>query len=184
MQFVVVVAHDLVDIPRWTHGSQVQALVGRRKMWLVTLVNGIFPGAAAAFAFYYWNTPTRGFVMDYWVIYCAVTVASAIAMWYVPYFFGTTEERKRDYARMHAGTRQVLPIRGDNPRPNLLHLYFHAVFVLNLVLALVLRFGKLLTTVRQDDIRSFIQRRSFDSSPSAIRSKTPDRFDTQRFPSR
>ncbi len=140
-QFVVVTAHDLVDIPGWTHGSQVLALVGRRKLWLVTLVNGIFPGAAAAFAFYYWNRPKPVFVTDYWVIYCAVTVASAIAMWYVPYFFGTTEERKRDYAKMYAGTRQVLPARGDNPRPNLLHLCFHALFVITFLLAMALRFG-------------------------------------------
>jgi hypothetical protein len=141
VQFVVVAAHDLVDIPGWTHGSQVRALVGQRKLWLVTLVNGIFPGAAAAFAFYFWNKPKPGLVTGYWVIYCAVTVASAIAMWYVPYFFGTTDEQKRDYARMYAGTRQVLPARGDNPRPNLLHLCFHALFVITLVLALALRFG-------------------------------------------
>jgi hypothetical protein len=71
-----------------------------------------------------------------------VTVASAIAMWYVPYYFGTTEQRKRDYAKMYAGTLQVLPARGDNPCPNLLHLCFHALFLINLVLALVLRFGR------------------------------------------
>jgi hypothetical protein len=141
-QFVVVAVHDLVDIPGWTHGSQVQALVGRRKMWLVTLINSIFPGVAAAFALYYWSRPKPAFVMDYWVIYCAVTVASAIVMWYVPYFFGTTAEQKRNYAKMYAGTRQVLPARGDNPRPNLLHLCFHALFVITLALALMLRFGK------------------------------------------
>jgi hypothetical protein len=50
--------------------------------------------------------------MNYWVIYCAVTVASAIAMWYVPYLFGGSEEQRRDYAEMYAGTRQVLPARG------------------------------------------------------------------------
>jgi hypothetical protein len=142
MQFVVVAAHDMVDIPGWTHGSQVQAIEGRRKMWLVTFVNGSFPGMAAAFASYYWNRPKSGFVVDYWVIYCAVTVTSAIAMWHVPYFFGTTEERKREYSRMYAGTRQVLPARGDNPRRNLLHLCFHALFVINLALALMLRFEK------------------------------------------
>jgi hypothetical protein len=141
VQFVVVAAHDLVDIPGWTHGSQVQQLLGRRKLWLVTLVNGIFPGVATIFAFYYWNRSKPGFVTDYWLVYCAVTVASAIAMWYIPYFFGTSEEKKRDYARMYAGTRQVLPARGDNPRPNLLHLWFHVLFVINLVLALILWFG-------------------------------------------
>jgi hypothetical protein len=140
LQFVVVASHDLVDIPGWTHGSQVRSIVGRRKLWLVTLLNGIFPGVAAAFAIYFWNRPKPGFVTDYWVIYCAVTLASAIAMWYVPYLLGTTEERKNETSRMYAGTRQVLPPRGDNPRPNLLHVCFHILFVINFALAVVLRF--------------------------------------------
>ena len=141
LQFVVVISHDLVDIPGWTHGAQVRALVGPRKLWLITLVNGIFPGIAAGLAIYFWNRPKPPLVEDYWVVYCAVTLASAIAMWYLPYLLGTTEERKRDYSRMYAGTRQVLPPRGDNPRPNLLHLCFHALFVVNFALVLYLRFG-------------------------------------------
>jgi len=60
-------------------------------------------------------------------------------MWYVPYLLGTTEERKREYLRMYAGTRQVLPARGDNPRPNLLHVGFHVLFVINFVLRVVMR---------------------------------------------
>lgn len=140
-QFVAVTAHDLVDVPGWTHGTKVQAIVGRRKLWLITLANGAFPGLAVALAVYYWNRPKPELVADYWVIYCAITLASAIAMWYVPYLLGTSEERKREYARMYEGTRHVLPARGDNPRPNLLHMCFHALFVVTLALALTLRFG-------------------------------------------
>src|SRR5215471_9582015 len=140
LQFVVVTSHDLVDIPGWTHGSQVQSIVGRRKLWLVTMVNAVSPGLAVAFAISFWNRPKPWFVSDYWIIYCAVTLASAIAMWYVPYFRGATVERKRDYSRMYAGTRQILPPRGDNPRPNLLHLYFHALFLTTLLLSTVLWF--------------------------------------------
>ena len=136
----MVTSHDWVDIPGWTHGTQVQSIVGRRKLRVMTLVNAIFPGLAVAFAIYFWNRPEPRFVADYWIIYCAVTLASAIAMWYVPYLLGATEERKRDYSRMYAGTRQVLPPRGDNPRPNLLHVCFHTLFVLNFFLALALRF--------------------------------------------
>ncbi|HMD42305.1 MAG TPA: hypothetical protein VKH45_04455 [Candidatus Acidoferrum sp.] len=143
VQFVVVVAHDLVDIPGWTHGSQVQALIGRRKLLLVTLINGIFPGFAAAFALFYWNCSKPRFVLNYSVIYCAGTVAFAITMWYVPYIFGGSKKQKRDYADIYAGTRQVLPARGDNPRANLLHRYFHALFAINLAFALALRLGKL-----------------------------------------
>jgi hypothetical protein len=132
--------HDLVDIPGWTHGAKVRAVVGRGKLWLVTLINGTFPGLAVAFAFYFWGRPKPAFALNYWALYCAVTVASAIAMWYVPYFRGTTEERKREYAAMYAGTIQVFPARGENPRPNLLHACFHVLFVLTLLLSLILRF--------------------------------------------
>jgi hypothetical protein len=140
-QFLLVVFHDLADIPGWTHGSQVQSVIGRRKVWLATLANALFPGLAVAFCIFFRNRPRPGYVADYWVIYCAITLVSAIGMWYVPYFLGASEEKKRDYSRMYAATRQALPPRGDNPRPNLLHLCFHLLFVINLLLALALRFG-------------------------------------------
>ena len=73
-------------------------------------------------------------------LHCTVTLASAIATWYMPYLLGTTEERKLDYSRMYAGTRQVLASRGDNPRPNLLHVCFHVLFLVNFFLVLMLRF--------------------------------------------
>jgi len=37
LQFAVVVAHDWIDVPGWTHGTQVQLVVGRRKLWIATL---------------------------------------------------------------------------------------------------------------------------------------------------
>ncbi len=58
LQFIVIVSHDLVDIPGWTHGSQVRSTIGRRKLWFATLANSMFPGLAVAFAAYFWNNPT------------------------------------------------------------------------------------------------------------------------------
>ena len=142
LQFVVVSLHDLIIVPGWTAATQVQSIIGRRKLLLVTLLNALFPGLAVAFAIYFRNSPKPGFVLDYWIVYSAVTLASAIVMWYVPYLLGTTEQRKRDYSRMYAGTRQVPPPRGDNPRPNLLHVCFHVLFVINFFLALALRFRR------------------------------------------
>jgi hypothetical protein len=140
LQFLAIVLHDWVDIPGWAHGSQVQTVIGRRNMLLATVINALFPGLAAAFAIYYWNRPAPVGVENYWVLYCGITLLSAIGMWYIPYFFGASEKTRDMYTRMYAGTRQVLPPRGDNPRPNLLHLYFHALFVATLVLAIVIRF--------------------------------------------
>jgi hypothetical protein len=142
LQFAIIVAHDWINIPGWTHGAQVQAVVGRRKLWIATMINAIFPGIAVAFAIAFWSRPKPGFVANYWVLYCAVTLASAIFMWYVPYFLGAPEKTKQDYLRMYAGTRQVLRPRNDNPRPNLLHLCFHVLFTVNFCLALVLRFHR------------------------------------------
>jgi hypothetical protein len=139
LQFLVVTLHDWLNIPGWTHGRQVQAAIGRRKFLLATLANSIFPGLAVAFIFLYRGNHSPSFVGNYWVIYCAVTVFSAVMMWYVPYFFGADDKTKRLYAAMYDGTKQVLPPRGDNPRPNLLHLYFHALFLLTLCFAVALR---------------------------------------------
>jgi hypothetical protein len=50
-------------------------------------------------------------------------------MWYVPYFFGADEKKRGEYSRMYAGTRHIFPTRGDNPRPNFLHVLFHLLFV-------------------------------------------------------
>ena len=140
LQFLVNAGHDWVDIPGWVNGTQVQSIVGRRKLILGTLINAIFPGLAVAFALVFWRRPPTSYASDYWAIYCAITVASAIAMWYIPYFFGASEKTRQDYTRMYEGTLQVLPPRGDNPRPNLFHIFLHALFATTLVLALMLRF--------------------------------------------
>jgi hypothetical protein len=141
VQFIVVALHDLVHIPGWTHGRQVKAAIGPRNVLIGTLINSIFPGLAAAFAlYYYWHHFAPTGVETYWVGYCGVTVASAIAMWWIPYFFGASQKTKDMYSQMYAGTYQVLPPRGDNPRPNVLHLFFHALFVTTFALSLILRF--------------------------------------------
>jgi hypothetical protein len=141
LQFLVVALHDWVNIPGWSHGRQVQSALGRNKILFGTIINCIFPGVAVAFGIRYWNSSAQAFALDYWVIYCAVTVVGAISSWWIPYFRGTDEKTTQLYLQMYAGTRNVLPPRGDNPRPNLLHLYFHALFLINLALAVALRMG-------------------------------------------
>jgi hypothetical protein len=139
LQFIVIVCHDWLDIAGWTHGRQVQAVIGRTKLLWATAINALFPGAAVAFAAWFWGKSHPRFVGTYWVVYCGLTVLSAIGMWYVPYFFGTDEKTKLEYSRMYEGTRHILPARGDNPRPNLLHVCFHTLFLVNFSLALLIR---------------------------------------------
>jgi hypothetical protein len=145
LQFVVIVLHDLIHIPGWTHAQQVREVIGRNKLIIATAINAIFPGLAAGFAIYYFaRVPPKG-VVDYWAIYCGITLGSAIMMWYLPYFFGANEKKRRMYTDMYAGTIRLLPPRGidgENPRPNLLHLFFHTLFLATFVLAVMLRSGR------------------------------------------
>jgi hypothetical protein len=140
VQFAVLVSHDWIDIRGWTQGSKVQAVVGRGKLAIATAINAIFPALAVIPALWFWGKPHSTLVGDYWVVYSGITLLSAIAMWYVPYFFGADEKKKSDYSRMYAGTRHILPARGDNPRPNLLHVAFHLLFLVNFAMALAIRF--------------------------------------------
>jgi hypothetical protein len=114
--------------------------MGKRKVWLATLANAALPGTAAALAVWFWAHPKPAFVSNYWIIYCLMALLSAVGMWYVPYFLGAPEKQKKEYLAMYAGTHQVLPARGDNPRPNTFHIGIHALFLATLSLALILRF--------------------------------------------
>ena len=69
-------------------------------------------------------------------------MVSAIAMWYIPNFFGGGEEHKRMYSQMYEGTHHILPVRGDDPGPNVFHIILHVLFASTLILAFLLRFGR------------------------------------------
>jgi hypothetical protein len=136
-QFIVVAAHDWIDIPGIVCGSQVQAVFGRRKLALATVINCLLPGMAAAFAIRFFHAPKPGYVLLYWLIYTAITVATAILMWWVPYLSGASAKHRDRYRSMYAGTRFVLPVRRGDRGPNLLHIFFHVLFLSTFVLALV-----------------------------------------------
>jgi hypothetical protein len=107
--FVVVVSHDWLDIPGWTHGRQVQELIGRSKLLRATAINAVFPGLAVALAAWFWGKSQPRFVSNDWAIDCGITLVSGVAMWYDPYFFDTNEKKKLEDSRMYAGTRHVIP---------------------------------------------------------------------------
>jgi hypothetical protein len=139
LQFLIIVSHDLIDIPGLVHGSHVQQIEGKRKVWLATLANSVFPGIAVAFAILFYNQPAPRYAANYWLVYCAIALASAVAMWYLPYFRGASEKQKHEYLKMYEGTVHILPERNGNPRPNLFHIGIHILFVANFCLAAALR---------------------------------------------
>jgi hypothetical protein len=138
LQFFCILLHDLVEIPSLTHSRQMRAVLGSSRLVTATLINSIFPGVAVVLAWLFWNRPRPPFVDRYWLVYCSVTVLSALAMWYLPYFLGASAQKREQYQRFYANTKQILPARGDNPRPNLLHVGFHLLFAATLSLAVAI----------------------------------------------
>ncbi|HEY3761293.1 MAG TPA: hypothetical protein VGN23_06055 [Verrucomicrobiae bacterium] len=136
--FLINALHDWLDIPGWTHGRQVRAAIGPAKMIIGTAVNALLPGVAVFLALRYWNHPAPLFARIYWVVYCVMAGMGALTSWWIPYFRGTDEKTRQLYKKMYEGTIQVLPPHGDNPRPNLLHLCLHAIFVVSLPLVVIL----------------------------------------------
>ena len=67
LQFLVVVLHDLVHVAGWTHGRQVRAVIGGRKLGIATVVNAIFPGLAVGGGRRSGTEhPKSGRVVNYW----------------------------------------------------------------------------------------------------------------------
>jgi hypothetical protein len=120
VQFLFVATHDFLDIPGLHYGSQVRRAIGPRKLLLATAINASFPAVAAGSAMYFLATqrPQPAAVTDCQLIYCAVTLVSAVAMWWVPYFRGASPETRGLYAAMYANTRHVLPpVRSRRRQP-------------------------------------------------------------------
>jgi hypothetical protein len=140
-QFVVVAAHDWIEIPGLVSGRQVQAIIGRRRLAVATVINSLFPAVAVLFAVRFAHEPPPGYAQQYWLVYTAITVVSAFSMWWIPYLFGPSQDHRNLYGKLYRGTWFVLPERGGDRGPNLVHLVFHALFVSTFVLALVQYLG-------------------------------------------
>ncbi len=136
-QFIVVAAHDWIDIPGIVCGSQMQAAIGRRKLAWATAINCLFPGYAVALAIRFFDAPKPDYALRYWLMYTGITMGSAFIMWWVPYLFGASAKHRELYGKMYAGTRFILPARRGDRGPNLLHLCFHALFLSTFILALM-----------------------------------------------
>lgn len=132
VQLLVIAGHDWITVPGWNHARSVQAAIGRRKLAWATAINAMFPAAALLAALWFWQAPKPLAVRGYWVAYATITVGSAIAMWWLPYFFGTSRDSRPLYRKMYDGTRHVLPERNGDPGPNAAHLVFHGLFLATL----------------------------------------------------
>jgi len=138
LQCALIILHDQITIPGVNNARAVRRVIGAKKFWIGTVSTAIFPAIAAILAVRSWGHAASAATRHYWVLYCAVTVISALFMWWIPYFSGADPETSRQYQEMYQDTAQLLPARGDNPRPNALHIVFHVFFIATLALSIAM----------------------------------------------
>lgn len=77
-----------------------------------------------------------------WVLITIVSIYGILSLgtivaWWMPYFFGSSEKHKADFAE-YAHTHHFLPRRGDNVIPNTLHVILHIQIWTCLIISLYL----------------------------------------------
>lgn len=75
-------------------------------------------------------------LMWFGVVYYFILIAEEFRVWWLPYFFGANERWRSVYDRLHARTIKMLPVRGNNPVPNLEHTILHALTLLTALITL------------------------------------------------
>ncbi len=133
--------HDWVPLGSLNEVKAVRAENPGTKLLTSTLV-GTAPfavGLAATACYFYTRGTFPGWVQWWvWISY-VMLFGGELRAWWIPYFFGTTEERRMRYRAMFGGTHAFLPER-NGVQPNTLHVVLHVVTVATLVvLAIVTR---------------------------------------------
>lgn len=69
------------------------------------------------------------------VIHLFCILYGALSAWWIPYFFGTTQELVQAYATMFGNTHAFLPVR-NGIVPNTIHTMFHLTLLLTWLLSI------------------------------------------------
>jgi hypothetical protein len=86
-----------------------------------------------------WHYESSG---SFWALFSIVNfygwlTLGTILSWWVPYFLGSSEKNKTDFA-VYKNTHHFLPARGDNVIPNTFHVIMHLLIWTCLVFSLIL----------------------------------------------
>lgn len=119
MLLFVMLSHDLIPMRPF---NDVDALKQNESMFriiLFTVINALCVAVPLYMTLFHYNTALLT------IVYCygGLTIGT-IASWWVPYVFGSSVAHKQQFLKFK-NTHYFLPKRGDNVRPNTLHVVLH-----------------------------------------------------------
>jgi hypothetical protein len=123
---------DWVNLRPW---NDREALPIRQKL-LISAAN-YTPLVFIGFAF----TTDSLFLALVATVFALIDFAMHIAYWWVPYFFGASEQQQAEYDQLFGHTLRVLPRIGNHPVPNAEHTVVGILMVIMSVSAIVTTAG-------------------------------------------
>jgi hypothetical protein len=139
-QFFVVIfigLHDWVPLGKLSNLQGIRAADSRVKLIVVTLLSALpFAISLVGSAFYAGAHFPSWLMWTLWITYGAA-IYGMLRAWWFPYFFGGDPERAKRYQLRFAQTHAFLPTR-NGIRPDTLHVIFHGVLVVTVLLLVVL----------------------------------------------
>jgi hypothetical protein len=142
-QFIVVIfiaLHDWVPLGRLNNLAGIRAADSISKLVIVTVLSTLpFAIGFAASAYYVSTGLPIWLIWWLWTSYGAV-VCGILRTWWVPYLLVEDPVRAARYQARFANTHAFLPER-NGIRPDTLHVSFHAVIVVLLILLGALTFS-------------------------------------------
>ena len=141
LQTLHLICQDWLDLFPLNDIAHLRETISQTNRLLMIVGNSAPSMIALLLALVYLGQPTPLSVGLYWVAYFGSVLVLMYTMWYKPYFFGATAEQRQEFAYAYGRTHQILPPRGENPRPNTFHLILHALFLMNAGLSIGIGFN-------------------------------------------
>lgn len=141
IQFLILLVQDTVNLFPLNDIKHLQESMSLRDRTLMFIGNTVFFLICLVLQIVYFGQPKPVWVGGYAVLLYGLNLYLMYQQWYKYYFFGAAAEVNAKYALEYGRTLHILPARGSNPRPNLLHLVLHVLFVCNTILAIIVCFN-------------------------------------------
>jgi hypothetical protein len=104
----------------------------------MTIVNTLFFIVYTLILLYYWATPFPLYAKIYLILCNILFGIGVLFSWWIPYIFGWPVSQAQELQEVYGKTHTFLPKINNHPIPNTLHVIFHTVFIVNMIVIFIL----------------------------------------------
>jgi hypothetical protein len=115
--------HDWIHIPPFIDIDELEKHSTKKGRLINSTIFFFIVFIPLMLTWFYRSNLTMWILIHISLFYLLLTIGT-IFSWWIPYFFGSSEQHKADFAE-YKNTHHFLPARGDNVIPNTFHVILH-----------------------------------------------------------